>query len=462
MDLKIMRDMTLKCSHRDTGWSNETTILNSLLENVHEDDLIAIQISRRDVHITFASQTAKSQAKKFGIHINGLYVELLEDENDNMKITLRDIPIQVNDEVINAYIAQFAKVTGNIYHGYVKNTSGERTRIKDGVRFIHVTEIMRPIPNNPTIAGFMGRLSYRGQPCGICNEVGHPDYRCDKRRKPVCFNCQQPGHFAKTCTLEPVCHKCKGQGHRGNDCPAPLNASKTIMTEDEQKNTKASDKSIKSSDSPQIDTIITGCSIAKGIYTSMKREGVSEKTKSGAGIEDIDILMKRDKIDNQCLEKIIIQAGTKNLVYDNERVESCLVKYESCVKSLHLRHPQASIVISSITPVHPYDKKIQGKIDTMNKQLNMMCRREDFLVFVNNDAMLLSNQGKTSKSDFKENDVKGVHLSPHGYNKVANHINSVATPRNKRKTRGSDGSTPGTIENEPKKALYSNIVEENE
>ena len=90
-----------------------------------------------------------------------------------------------------------------------------------------------------------------------------------------------------------------------------------------------------------------------------------------------------------------------------------------------------------------------------------MCKQhEDFLVFADNDGMLLSNHGKTSQNDFKPDDNLGIHLSPHGYSKVVNNIlHSSDTHRKKRKIRESEGASPPP-ESVNKKLLYSDITEE--
>ncbi|CAH1774441.1 unnamed protein product, partial [Owenia fusiformis] len=288
--------------------------------------------------------------------------------------------------------------------------------------------IKRPIPNNPLIGGELGRLSYRGQPCGICNTVGHPFYRCPQKSKPRCFKCQSTEHFAKDC---------------------PLNKSERTDSQ------KQNEQNITTK--TPIDTVVTGCSIENGLYNEMKSDSVTETTQGGARIEDVPILLKRNKLDKQHLNNIVTQVGTKNVVYDGENVDDCNTKYKSMVQGIHCDFfPECNIIVSSIPPKHPYDKNTQGKINKFNAQLEKMCKLLDYCEYANNDAMLLSNGGKTSKDDFKSDDPSGVHLSPHGYHNIARQVNTVMKSGIKRKKRDNDGfSTPPSTEKPLKKLLYS-------
>ena len=143
---------------------------------------------------------------------------------------------------------------------------------------------------------------------------------------------------------------------------------------------------------------------------------------------------------------------------NGERSDHAAVKYESVVMSIHAEFPNVQIVASSIPPVHPFDKNTQAKINKFNAKIESTCKQHDFLIFANNDGMLLSKYGKTSQNDFKPDDTLGIHLSPHGYAKVVQNI-IATTQRAKRKNRGSEGTSPPS---EPvnKKLLYSDVAEE--
>ncbi|CAH1794888.1 unnamed protein product [Owenia fusiformis] len=449
MTSKIDRTLTLKTNHRATGWAKEETLLQGILNTVDESDVIAIQITKRDVYFTFRDRHGKDNAKRMGFMLNdGLTVELEEVEDDTIYVTLRDIPIEVSDKQIVDYISQFATVNGGVTHGYIKRLGGEKTNIRNGMRFISVKDIKRPIPNNPTIAGFLGRLSYRGQPCSVCGGLGHPWYRCEQREKPKCFKCNQFNHFAKDCTAEKKCFKCFEPGHEAKSCPGNRTVTEEDQKDDEQQRTPV-----------PTDTVVIGCSIARGVYTEMKRSGVENRTQGGAQIEDVPALLRKEPLRTDDLKQIIVQVGTKNIVLNKENTEDAIIKYNTVVDSMHSDYPDTQIVVSSIPPVHPYNKSVQAKINQFNKQLDLMCKNSDFLVFVSNDAMLLSNQRKTSANDFKSDDTKGIHLSPHGYEKVVHNINTAIK---KRKSRGSEGSTPSSQEKASKKKLFSEITQNDE
>ena len=269
--------------------------------------------------------------------------------------------------------------------------------------------------------------------------------------KPKCFKCHQTTHFARDCpTSQPETST--------ENTPKPSNSA---QPNDEAVTPDTGSKYKTPVQSKNIDTIVTGCSIARGVYQEMKRKGVEQRTQSGALIEDVPILLKREKINKDQIKTIIIQAGTKNIVMNGERHDHAVVKYESVVMGIHAEYPNVQVVASSIPPIHPFEKNTQAKINKFNAKLENTCKQHtDFLVFANNDGMLLSNHGKSSQNDFKQDDTQGIHLSPHGYSKVVQSIENYVQ-RTKRKDRGSEGASP-SFEPENKKLLYSDVAEEKE
>ncbi|CAH1774288.1 unnamed protein product [Owenia fusiformis] len=442
----ITRNLTLKCSLRDSGYAKEIDVLEGLYHiGIGEKDIDAIQINRREIHVTFKNREAKTVATAMDIKVNGHSVKMCDVENNTTNVTLKDIPIQVSDQVVNAYLTGYATVLNEISHGYVRMPDGTKTNIRNGIRYISVVDIKEPIPSAPIIAGFHGRLSYQGQPCNICKLTDHPWWRCPLKGVRKCYTCGSTDHIVSQCT---------GRDNKNEKEKVIEKDEDEHIEKDEQKSATTEE------DTKKPDTILTGGSIAKGISTIMKT--AVPACQSGAKIEHVPGLLQKTG-DNEEIKYVVMQVGANNIVYSNEAPDVCLDKYDRMVDEVHKKYPSSIIVASSVTPVHPStgkNSKMQSKITKTNKLINMMCKSKDFTTFVDNDKVLLCSDGKTSPKDYSSNDTKGVHLSLHGSAKVARNIMDTlkgiemddatfqTPPTNKRKERGSS-STPTSAEKQP-------------
>ena len=58
------RKLTLKCDYKQTGYVNEAAILDGILaRGIHQNDIVSLQITRKDVYIKFANIEALTIAK---------------------------------------------------------------------------------------------------------------------------------------------------------------------------------------------------------------------------------------------------------------------------------------------------------------------------------------------------------------------------------------------------------------
>ncbi|CAH1782387.1 unnamed protein product [Owenia fusiformis] len=464
----IKRDLTVKGSHRDADWAREDVILEALTTVVDEIDIDAIQLAQRNIIITFNNKEAKIAAVTFGLHINNTFVTLSDVESNIVNITLRDIPVEIPNSVISAHLSRYVEHVEDISYGFVKKADGSRSTVKTGVRYITVSGIKLPIPNNPTIGGFPGRLSYRGQPCGHCSGTDHPYYRCpNKENRPGrgCYRCGALTHQVKDCT------NAWGNQTEKKSTESPQTTEKSLLEQirfdelspmvnrNEKQNPTAAKDSEIDEHSSTYNTIVLGASLANAMAKDFIDAGFEVRAKSGKRIEEIKDLLKSKPIEKEDIEKVVIQAGANNICYYNDTPEESAQKYDNLVKEIHENLPKAEISVCSLTPIHPCDNAVNNKIRKMNKLLKCMCEKHsEFTCFIDSTDVLLCNNGKTSESDYTTSDPKGVHLSNKGYRKLSTFIKTKVlktekTPK-KRKDRGSGGNTPSSTEKLPKTGKF--------
>ncbi|CAH1794298.1 unnamed protein product [Owenia fusiformis] len=474
----IKRSLTVKGNHRETGWAKEDQILESITTVVEEHDIEAIQLSQRNILITFTNKEAKIAAVTFGLHINKTFVSLTDVERDAINVTLRDIPIEIPNSVIHAHISKYAENVEDVSHGYIRKSDGTISTVKTGVRYITVTGLKTPIPNNPTIAGHTGRLSYRGQPCSTCSSTDHPYYRCPNKEGTGCFRCGSKEHRIKDCmnawgTSSNLPQKSIPPKTQSNVTHIKFDdmttdSQKSASTNEEMKsdqaaiNDKEKENDITSEDT-NYDTIIVGASMVNAMSGELKDAGIDVRAKSGKRVEEMKELLYSQPIDREIIKNIGIHAGVNNICYYNDSPEDTAVKYDNLVKDINQDMPNAKIYVCSISPIHPYKQEgLNSKVRKMNKLLKCMCDRLEYTTFIDTFDLLLCKSGLTAQSDYTMSDPKGIHLSNKGYRKLAYYLRSkmettniTKTPVSKRKDRGSSGNTPNSSEKNPKSGKFT-------
>ena len=105
-------------------------------------------------------------------------VTRVQDPNEEVtKITIRDIPLSVDNSEIERYLtSKGVKLTTSIRYGLERNEQNKLTSFKNGDRFTYAKSPIPPLPRNNHIGTHRARIFYKGQPntnCTICKSEDH-------------------------------------------------------------------------------------------------------------------------------------------------------------------------------------------------------------------------------------------------------------------------------------------------
>ena len=190
-------------------------LYNSITDVVAEDDVEGVQIFPaewpRKVLISLTNETAKESLIINGLTLNKTNIELKDENEEIIKITVKDAPIQWSDDVIKELFLEYGKII-HFENEYV-NIDGRRTKWKTGTRFIHMSEVHQVIPPRITkqVDGKDVSMTvwYKRPPNQVkCYKCGdqHESNKCGYANK-VCFICKED-HQIKDCP--------KNNGSRSN------------------------------------------------------------------------------------------------------------------------------------------------------------------------------------------------------------------------------------------------------
>ena len=148
----------------------------------------AVQFLRAGkVRLTFQD----SEILKDGLDLGDVSVQLSPADERLRTIHLRDLPIEIDQDVVSGFFAEFGEVL-SVDHCFFNDYPATR----NGNRMARVL-LDRDIPHFVEIDGCSCRVWYSRQPaqCTICRQSGHRAPAC-----PLSVRCRQPGHVARECT----------------------------------------------------------------------------------------------------------------------------------------------------------------------------------------------------------------------------------------------------------------------
>lgn len=136
-----------------------------------------------------------------------------EKEDNLTRVTIKDIPLSVDDDVIRSELqARKSEVVGSIIRQKLR-VNGQLTSCLNGDRVLYIRPPSQPLPRKLVfVSSFVARIYHLGQPLSA-----------------TCSKCLQAGHHVSTCTNDVRCRQCKESGHIQSACPEGSNMLRNAM-----------------------------------------------------------------------------------------------------------------------------------------------------------------------------------------------------------------------------------------
>ena len=165
------------------------------MKNLDADKVLAVQFLRAGrVRLTFQDPETCAQVLKVGLDLGDFSVDLFPADDRLRTVHLRDLPVEVEEEVVLSFLAGFGEVL-SVSHCFLD----DYPNVRNGNRVAKVL-LDRDIPQFVEIDGCNCRVCYPRQPpqCSVCREFGHRAPTCPLSGR--CRRCHQPGHISRECT----------------------------------------------------------------------------------------------------------------------------------------------------------------------------------------------------------------------------------------------------------------------
>ena len=170
-------------------------VLPLVMGSLDADKVRAVQFLRAGrVRVTFQDSQTCSQILEDGLDLGDVSVQLFPADERLRTVYIRDLPVEIEHEVVSNFLAEFGEVLSVGYCFF-----DHYPTIRNGNRVAKVL-LDRDIPQYVEVNGCSCRVWYVRQPaqCSVCREFGHRAPACPLSGR--CRRCHQPGHVARECT----------------------------------------------------------------------------------------------------------------------------------------------------------------------------------------------------------------------------------------------------------------------
>ena len=146
------------------------------------------------MRLTFEDPEVCSAVLRNGLELEGLSVQLMPADDRLRCVYLRDLPVEVDNDVVSSYSSQ------DMGRSCPLTTVISMTfRHCHGNRLVKIL-LAQDIPSFVRVENCECRVWYPRQPpqCSICRKFSHRAPACPL--SGLCRRCRQPGHVARECT----------------------------------------------------------------------------------------------------------------------------------------------------------------------------------------------------------------------------------------------------------------------
>ena len=128
-------------------------IYSGITDVIKEDDVAGVQIYPaqwpRKILITVNNEVAQETLLISGLSIKSLHIELKDENEEMIKVTMKDAMIAWDDEKIKEILSPYGKIS-RVENEMIR-IDGKQTKWKTGTRFIHMTQIDKIIPQRLSV-----------------------------------------------------------------------------------------------------------------------------------------------------------------------------------------------------------------------------------------------------------------------------------------------------------------------